>query len=213
MSAHQPIVRLAVFCAVVFTSACQTAKRDEVQATPERTNGRGAYKIAELDSSPTRTKKTEPVYPQALVGERIEGDAVVQIIVDKRGVPVEVQCTKASNPLFAAAAVAAVNEWRFTPGIKDGVPVSATLSIPIKFYPPSTAPKLSKAARASIAEALQRYAEYVLSSIDEEPAGIVKAVLRQKSDSQQALLVFFEYREGAWKEIPGKTENTEFLTP
>jgi len=213
MNTHKPIVRLAVFCAVVFTSACQTAKRDEVQATPERTNGNGVYKIAELDSSPTRTKKTEPVYPQELVGERVEGEAVVQITVDPSGVPVEVQCTKASRPSFAAAAVAAVKEWRFSPGIKNGVPVSTILSVPINFTPPSAAPKLSKAARVSIAETLQRYTEYTLISIDEESGGIVKAVLRQKSDSQQALLVFFEYREGAWKEISGRTEKTEFLVP
>ncbi len=45
--------------------------------------------------------------------------------VDEHGVPVNFQVVKSSMPLWGAEAISLVGGWRFQPGVKDGVPVSA----------------------------------------------------------------------------------------
>jgi protein TonB len=83
---------------------------------------------------PVAVSRVPPVYPPAARARQIEGQVLLEVVVDRDGaVEEDVRVTK-SIPLLEAAAVAAVRRWRFTPG-RDaaGRPVRVLLEVPIRF--------------------------------------------------------------------------------
>lgn len=85
------------------------------------------------DSPPVPTKQVKPEYPliQRMIG--FEGDVVVDFIVDSKGMVRNPFVMRSSNPALDEAAIEAVLDWRFKPGIKDGQPVNARMQVPIMF--------------------------------------------------------------------------------
>ena len=62
---------------------------------------------------------------------------LLRIEVDPRGVPsqVDVAASSGSRDLDRAA-VSAARRWRFRPAMRDGVPVSGVVNVPIAFSSP-----------------------------------------------------------------------------
>lgn len=93
--------------------------------------------FAELDAKPNAVQQPMPRFPAALAGRVTKGTANVRFFVDAEGrarVPV---VTDASSPEFAAAAAAAVAQWRFDPPRLNGKPVVAVERWSFKFGPNS----------------------------------------------------------------------------
>ena len=61
------------------------------------------------------------------------GEVRVQFIVDKEGIPRGVRAVQSSRKEFEAAAVAAVEKWRFVPGTVDGKPIETLMVVPVVF--------------------------------------------------------------------------------
>lgn len=74
-----------------------------------------------------------PIYPYPLEESGLNGEATVSFVVDTDGAVQDVKVVKATHPLFAAAAAAAVRRWRFVPGKKDGHPCATALSDVLRF--------------------------------------------------------------------------------
>ena len=53
----------------------------------------------------------------------------LQFDVDEDGVPQDFQVFAASAPVWGNEAIAVVRQWRFTPGVKDGMPVSVPCTL------------------------------------------------------------------------------------
>ena len=58
--------------------------------------------------------------------------AMVAFVVDLAGVPQAVTVAESNHEAFAAAAVEAVKQWRFTPVVKDGVVVETKVLLPMR---------------------------------------------------------------------------------
>jgi TonB family protein len=58
---------------------------------------------------------------------------LVDFVVDDQGQAQMVRAIKATTPEFGDAAVAAMMQWRFSPGQKDGRVVWTHLQMPIVF--------------------------------------------------------------------------------
>jgi biopolymer transport protein ExbD len=118
----------------------------------EREAGPQVFGLSELDQAPRVTSQTSPRYP--MMEQRAgRGDTVVvEFIVDEGGLvrhaaalPTQGSLGERGDPgrfqrdvmhfEFGVAAVKAVAQWRFTPGRKDGVPVSTRMRVPISFIP------------------------------------------------------------------------------
>ena len=95
--------------------------------------GGSIFNVAELDQTPQPTSRRPPQYPAAFRKAGLEGKATVAFIVDADGQVQEAESVNSTDPAFAAAAVAAVQEWKFQPGLKDGIPVNTRLQVPIVF--------------------------------------------------------------------------------
>lgn len=102
-------------------------------------------------SSPQPKRQSAPVYPSALRAAGVEGEVVVELIVNTQGAVVEAKArssklTSASHAIDDAdpetatlrtdlekAAVDAVNKWEFVPGTANYRIVNTRLAIPIVF--------------------------------------------------------------------------------
>ena len=75
-----------------------------------------------------------PVYPESARRRGQQGRVILQVNVSPEGRPVTVSVEQSSGvPSLDAAALTAVERWRFVPATQAGVPVAATADVPILF--------------------------------------------------------------------------------
>ncbi len=72
-------------------------------------------------------------YPEFARRAGIEGQVVVQFVVDERGNVVDPVVLRSPNDLLSEAALKAVRESRFTPGQQRGRPVKVRFAVPVTF--------------------------------------------------------------------------------
>ena len=61
------------------------------------------------------------------------GRVIVQFVVSETGVPSDIEVLRSVSPGLDRAAVDAVRQARFTPGIQNGVPVRVRFTLPVTF--------------------------------------------------------------------------------
>jgi TonB family protein len=78
-----------------------------------------------------------PEYPEALLATRPKGQAVLSFRVGVHGEVIAPAVVSATDPAFGTAAIAAIQQWRFLPRVKDNSPVEMPAEMPFVFDPPS----------------------------------------------------------------------------
>ena len=81
---------------------------------------------------PTKLRNVNPAYPDVAVASRIEGTVVLEATIGPNGKVAEVRVVR-SLPLLEKAAIDAVKQWVYTPTLVDGVPVSAIMTVTVRF--------------------------------------------------------------------------------
>lgn len=79
--------------------------------------------------------KIPPRYPEAARREKLQGSVVLQVVLDREGIPRAPVVLKMSPGCeeLAAAAVDAVLQWRYEPARLEGRPVPVYLTITVQF--------------------------------------------------------------------------------
>jgi protein TonB len=97
---------------------------------PERPTGpiRPGGKIV----APQRIVYVQPVYPSIAQSAGIEGRVVIEAVVGLSGEVTNVRVVK-SVRFLDEAALAAVRQWRYTPTLLNGTPVSVLLTVSVDF--------------------------------------------------------------------------------
>lgn len=72
-------------------------------------------------------------YPKAAAKKGIEGKVIMGILVDKEGNVAEAKVVGNAPKELIDAVASHIEELKFTPGTKDGVPVKTKLKLPFKF--------------------------------------------------------------------------------
>jgi periplasmic protein TonB len=85
------------------------------------------------EKEPTVVKRIEPKYPELALRAGLEGNVFVKVWVDKEGKVRKVVLLKSDAPIFEEAAIAAAQQWVFTPAVMQKGPVSVWVSIPFRF--------------------------------------------------------------------------------
>jgi len=84
--------------------------------------------------APSLLANPKPPYPKRARKRGIEGRVLLRVRVDVAGNSATVKMLQSSgHAMLDTAAVKAVRKWRFVPAQRNGVPVAATLDIPIAF--------------------------------------------------------------------------------
>jgi protein TonB len=81
---------------------------------------------------PRKIVDVAPVYPPIAVAARKEGVVILEAVIDERGHVVRLKVLR-SEPLLNAAAISAVERWRYTPTLLNNVPVPVLMTITVRF--------------------------------------------------------------------------------
>ncbi len=79
-------------------------------------------------------RMVEPIYPEAAQENGIRGTVVVEVLVDKQGVPQAVHAVR-GNSILASAVSSAVQQWRWQPYRLNREAVEVEMTIAIDFEP------------------------------------------------------------------------------
>lgn len=81
---------------------------------------------------PVRIAGAPPQYPLVAREARVQGIVILEAVINERGRIERVKILK-SQPLLDGAAISAVQNWRYTPTLLNGIPVSVLMTITINF--------------------------------------------------------------------------------
>ncbi len=85
------------------------------------------------DGGPQVIHQIRPHYPFEMRWRNITGNVVVDFVVAKDGSVVNAYALRSSRAEFEADAVAAVRQWHFKPGTREGKPVDTHMQVPVVF--------------------------------------------------------------------------------
>jgi TonB family protein len=100
---------------------------------PANPGDSGAYRVGVGVTAPSLTYKTEPGYSQEARTVKFQGTVVLQIVVGVDGVPGNISVVRQLGLGLDEKAVETVRQWRFKPGMKDGVPVPVGAQVEVNF--------------------------------------------------------------------------------
>jgi len=91
------------------------------------------FDLAALDQPPVPTFQPSPIYPYEMTRAGLSGEVLLEFVIDSNGRVRDARVVRSSDRRFEAAALQAVNRWRFRPGVKNGVAVNTRRQLPIIF--------------------------------------------------------------------------------
>ncbi len=98
---------------------------------PPPARRREPIRVSDLQNSKL-IRRVEPVYPPLAVQVRLEGVVLLQATIDERGIVTNVKVLR-GKPLLTQAAVEAVQQWRYSPTVLNGEPVSVITTVTVNF--------------------------------------------------------------------------------
>jgi protein TonB len=90
------------------------------------------YRVSASIKQPVKTVDVKPVYPEVAARARVEGIVIIEAVIGPTGEVQEARVLR-SQPLLDAAALTAVQQWRFTPTLLNGVPVPVVMTVTVNF--------------------------------------------------------------------------------
>jgi protein TonB len=88
--------------------------------------------VLDFDQPPRLIKQTKPVYPQDAFIKKIEGQVLVEALIDSTGHVTRTRVIQ-SVPALDAAAIQCVGQWVFTAAVKKGRAVPTLIHVPVTF--------------------------------------------------------------------------------
>ena len=88
------------------------------------------------EAAPRPVHTPSPAYPAELNDSGRNGMATIEVIVKADGTIGNATIQSADDPAFGQAALAAVKDWKFEPGLREGVPAEKRVAIPFQFQAP-----------------------------------------------------------------------------
>ncbi len=90
------------------------------------------FSIADLDQTPRVVYQPAPILSKEL-RQKTPGRVYIVFVVDQQGRVENPVVQNSSDPVFEKPAVAAVKQWKFEPGKRNGKPVKFRMRVPITF--------------------------------------------------------------------------------
>ena len=103
------------------------------------------YKPGNDVTTPVVVTEVKPSYPPEAMRRGVSGAIKLECIVETDGTVSAIRVTTPLDPDLDAAAVAALNQWRFKPAMKDGKAVRASIDVEMTFTMRGRGPRLDSA--------------------------------------------------------------------
>lgn len=91
------------------------------------------FELKDLDQKPTPITRINPTYPFEMKRAGQNGNVTLGFIVDSTGTVRDAYVVDSSHREFEAAAIQAIQKWKFRPGKKGGRAVNTRMQQPIVF--------------------------------------------------------------------------------
>ena len=99
----------------------------------ESENDEPVFDLGDGITPPKVSHQVNPKPDSGTNGFRITGEVLIALIVNSRGLPVNVHVVRSVDREIDASAVEAVRQWRFEPARRDGKPVAVRVTVEIRF--------------------------------------------------------------------------------
>ena len=106
--------------------------RRVIVQVPDPPRPTAPVRVANLPVSPVKVVDARPVYPDIARSARVEGTVIMEAVLDTTGRVTQLRVIK-SVPMLDQAALDAVRQWRYTPSLYGGHPVSVLMTITVRF--------------------------------------------------------------------------------
>ncbi|MEA2238318.1 MAG: hypothetical protein QOC81_3042 [Thermoanaerobaculia bacterium] len=83
--------------------------------------------------APVVIQRMNPLYPRTALAMHLNGNVVVECIIDKTGHVRDARVVSSSSPLFNQSAIDAVLQWQFTPGTLHGKSIDTIFDLNVTF--------------------------------------------------------------------------------
>lgn len=93
---------------------------------------KAAVRVGGRVKPPTKVKDVAPVYPAIARSARVEGVVIVEATVGEDGKVIDARVLR-SVPMLDQAALDAVQQWEYTPSLRNGIPVPVVMTVTINF--------------------------------------------------------------------------------
>ena len=107
-------------------------RRVTVRHTPS-TATLSPSRIAATGSSVSIVKRVEPKYPDIAAAAKLTGLVILEALVNESGEVESVKTLRSPSVFLEKAAVEALKQWRYSPLVLDGVPMSFILTVTFNF--------------------------------------------------------------------------------
>ncbi|HEY0862781.1 MAG TPA: TonB family protein [Lacunisphaera sp.] len=97
-------------------------------STSDNAAGAPPVRLGSGDIRPKALWQPRPQYPKIMSDHSLEGEVVVEFIIDTKGSVREPRIVRSTHKEFEAPAIEAVMQWRFTPGQRNGREVATRVS-------------------------------------------------------------------------------------
>lgn len=124
MSKLRTVVSLLFLSVVLLTASRAALWAFPAQSRPAKEAGKVAPKVV---------YKLDPNYTEEATAAGIQGTILLSVEISPTGTPQNVLVTRSLDPGLNRNAIAAVQEWRFEPGLKNGEPVTVRATVEINF--------------------------------------------------------------------------------
>lgn len=84
-------------------------------------------------TAPSIVFKVDPAYTQEARDAKIQGTVVLRLVIDQQGLAQDIAIERSLDTGLDQKAIEAIRQWRFRPGMKDGVPVRISAVIEVNF--------------------------------------------------------------------------------
>lgn len=99
---------------------------------PKRAAHKGPYRVGGKVQAPKLIQQVQPVYPPLARQAHIQGDVVIESVIDIAGRVTQMKVVSGS-PLLVQAAEQALEQWRYQPTLLNGQPVAVDMLVTLHF--------------------------------------------------------------------------------
>jgi periplasmic protein TonB len=95
--------------------------------------GGGVFAMGRGITAPRAIYDPEPEYSDEARRVKHQGVVILSLVVDQQGRPRDIHVARSLGVGLDQKAIEAVSKWKFSPGIKDGIPVAVRVNIEVSF--------------------------------------------------------------------------------
>jgi protein TonB len=92
----------------------------------------GPYRVGGRVQAPKLIREVQPIYPPLAKQARIQGDVVIDSVIDTQGHVTQMK-VMSGNPLLVEAAEQALEQWKYQPTLLNGQPVAVDMLVTLHF--------------------------------------------------------------------------------